>query len=805
MLLKYSIRFLFFGALFILKSNAQTFTLSGKVVRPDSSLADNATVILKSTGYFTTTNTQGVFKIQQVVPATYILVITTTDNLIFIDTLLINKNMYLHVKVDTLSYDYSTVVIESTKNNLGNDRLQDVEGANIYAGKKNEVIKIDEITGNTATNNPRQVYGKIVGLNIFESDGGGLQLGIGGRGLNPNRVSNFNTRQNGYDISADALGYPESYYTPPIDALERIEIVRGAASLQYGTQFGGFINFKFKTPPIDKKIHILSKQTVGSFGLMNSFNSLSGTTGKLSYYTYIQYKRSDGWRPNAHFDLASAHASLKYQWNKHLSTTIEYTFQYYLAQQPGGLTDRQFLTNPQQSNRERNWFKVNWNLIAFLMDYKFNSNTLLNIRVFGLIAGRDALGFLGNIDRADPLLNRDYLSDKYRNYGVETRLLHHYKIKNKNATFLIGNRYYHGTSLRKQGEGNDGYGPDFYYINPDSLEGSDYRFPSYNIALFSENIFYLTDRWSVTPGVRWEYISTASEGYYTNIQKDLAGNIILYERINDNRINRRSFVLFGIGTSYKLSDNINVYANISQNYRSINFNDMRVNNPNLQINPNLKDERGFSSDIGIRGKHKNWLDFDANVFYMFYKDRIGTILERNAQNVVYRYRTNVSDSRNFGVEMFVEIDFLKCIHPEAKSRFSWFNNIAVIDARYISSEQTAFQGKKVEYVPVLNYRTGLTYKHKQWRTVLQMNYLSQQFSDATNTTAVVPNAVVGIIPSYTVWDWSIEYTYKYFTAITGVNNLLNASYFTRRAEGYPGPGILPSDARSVFFTLQFKW
>ena len=66
--------------------------------------------------------------------------------------------------------------------------------------------------------------------------------------IDPNRTSNFNTRQNGYDISADVLGYPESYYTPASEALSEIQIVRGAASLQYGTQFGGLVNFKMKAP-----------------------------------------------------------------------------------------------------------------------------------------------------------------------------------------------------------------------------------------------------------------------------------------------------------------------------------------------------------------------------------------------------------------------------------------------------------------------------------------------------------------------------------------------------------------------------
>ena len=89
---------------------------------------------------------------------------------------------------------------------------------------------------NLASNNARQIYNQVSGLNIFQNDDAGLQLNIGGRGLDPNRTSNFNTRQNGYDISADVLSYPESYYSPPAEAAQ-IQVVRGAASLQYGTQF----------------------------------------------------------------------------------------------------------------------------------------------------------------------------------------------------------------------------------------------------------------------------------------------------------------------------------------------------------------------------------------------------------------------------------------------------------------------------------------------------------------------------------------------------------------------------------------
>ena len=119
---------------------------------------------------------------------------------------------------------------------------------NTDSGKKNEVVLIGEVSANLASNNARQIYAQVVGLNIYDSNDAGLQLNIGGRGLDPNRTSNFNTRQNGYDISADVLGYPESYYTPPAEALKEIQVIRGAAALQYGTQFGGLVNFVMNKP-----------------------------------------------------------------------------------------------------------------------------------------------------------------------------------------------------------------------------------------------------------------------------------------------------------------------------------------------------------------------------------------------------------------------------------------------------------------------------------------------------------------------------------------------------------------------------
>ena len=130
-------------------------------------------------------------------------------------------NVSLESKIEELD---EVIVRANRKKIFQIKRMKDFEQTRVFAGKKNEVILLELSMANLASNNARQVYSQIPGLNIYQNDDAGLQLNIGGRGLNPNRTANFNTRQNGYDISADALGYPESYYTPPAEALSEIEI-----------------------------------------------------------------------------------------------------------------------------------------------------------------------------------------------------------------------------------------------------------------------------------------------------------------------------------------------------------------------------------------------------------------------------------------------------------------------------------------------------------------------------------------------------------------------------------------------------
>lgn len=693
------------------------------------------------------------------------------------------------------------LVVRSRKNDLASGKLSDLSGTNIYAGKKTQVIQLKNINANLATNNTRQIFARVPGLNIWEYDRGGLQLGIGGRGLSPNRSSNFNIRQNGYDISADALGYPESYYTPSSEAVDRIEIVRGAASLQYGPHFGGLVNFVLREGPRDKPFELTSRQTVGSYGFFNSFNSIGGTAinKKLNYYGFYQFKKGDDWRPNSHYEQHNAYAHLSYQLNAKIKLTGEYTFMHYLAQQPGGLTDAQFEKDPAVSVRARNWFEVDWNLINLNLDYQINARNKFNVRAYTLQGGREALGILSYINRPDPGGPRDLLSDKYSNFGTEARFLHQYGNQEKGlSALLVGVRAYHGLTKREQGHASDGSGPDFSFLGKEADE-SGYEFPGLNFAAFAENMFQLNRHWTVTPGARVEYINTYADGYYYK------QNIFIpSERIEESRSNPRSFVLLGIGTSWKFDNKTEFYGNISQNYRSINFNDMRVVNANARVDPNLKDETGYNIDFGYRGSHKGWLYFDASLFCLQYFDRIGSVYTHDSDYMSYRLRTNVSDSRNLGLELLVEADVLKALTKgRSKYKLNTYANLSLIDARYTETKNSAVAGNLVENVPPVLFRTGISGGKQNFNVTWQYSYQAKQYSDATNT-EITPTAVDGAIPAFSVMDLSLSYGWRWITVYSGVNNLLNEKYFSRRADGYPGPGIIPSDRRNFYLTLQVK-
>jgi Fe(3+) dicitrate transport protein len=730
-----------------------------------------------------------------------------TDTLI-IGEKSIEKNIEVKLTVEAKELATADVVRKRLENfDIGN--LPPIKGVQITTGT-NAVIEMQNLSGAKSSGNPREMFAKIPGLNIWESDGAGIQIGIGGRGLSPNRAANFNTRQNGHDISADALGYPESYYTPPFEALKSIEITRGSASLQFGTQFGGLLNFVVKDAAYDTPLEITTRNTVGAYGYLGTFNRITGSNNKFSYQVYHQYKKGNGYRENSNFDQQQLFAQVGYYLKDNIQLRLEYTHMNYLTQQAGGLTDLQFEQDPRQSIRNRNHFKVDWNMLALHFDYDITRSSTFNIRAFGMKSSRESLGFLGKITQADPLTERTMIQGLFENGGIESRFLqkYHFNKKNKDrftrGAFLVGMRYYQGSSVANQGNASDGEDADFRFMTPDNLDNSSYSFPSKNIAAFAENILFLNPKLTANFGVRYENIVSSSEGFYKRYSTHpFTQDTLAIYTIQDTNTVKRSLPLFGAGLSYKTGKQSSVYVNFTQNYRAINFTDIRVSNPNIIIDSLIQDEYGYTGEIGFRGLHKKYITFDLALFYIFYGDKIGIAPK---QGTIYKERTNIGNAINTGVESFVEVDLLQMISDSARNHLNVFVNAAYIDARYIKSKEANYLNKNVEYVSPFIFKTGLKFKTDKFSVQFQLSHNAKQFSDASNSIIPSGDALIGEVPAYTVLDLSSQYTFNNsFKLEAGINNLTNQQYFTRRALSYPGPGIIPSDGISFYFTLQYQF
>ncbi|MEL7021610.1 MAG: TonB-dependent receptor, partial [Bacteroidota bacterium] len=441
---------------------------------------------------------------------------------------------------------------------------------------------------------------------------------------------------------------------------------------------------------------------------------------------------------------------------------------------------------------------------------------------FGLDAARKAVGFRTNrVSQTDDLnAPRDLLVSNFNNWGVETRFLHRYRLLGKNAIFLVGNKWYSSNNSAIQGAGTAAADADFSLANdqfPAYPNQSSFIFPNRNLALFAEHIFYLNDQLSFTPGVRLEHIKTESEGTYRRIDTDLAGNPIRDTSFEDNRSIPRQRILLGLGTSYKPSDNTEWYINVSQNYRSVTFNDIRVINPSFQVDPDIRDESGWTADIGWRGRLKR-LNYDLGGFVLQYNDRLGEVLraERRPNATgsivetgrVVRFRGNIGNARIYGLETLLDYSLIApAIETSRPLSLNIFTNVALTHSQYIDSEIAGVTSNQVEFIPLLNLKTGFSLGYDNFKASGQYTYLSRQFTDASNAPQDIndnQSGIVGVIPAYGIMDLSLSYEWRFLRLETGINNVLNESYFTRRATGYPGPGIIPSAPRTAYVTLQLQ-
>jgi Fe(3+) dicitrate transport protein len=170
---------------------------------------------------------------------------------------------------------------------------------------------LDEVAGSTAVLSKQDLVNstpvssadalrQVTGINYVPEEGMGLRPNVGLRGLDPSHSRKVLFLEDGVPISLNPYGTPESYYAPPIERMQRVDVVKGSGQILNGPQtVGASIDFISRDPP--RKLTLEGDLRYGTYGYLVAQAGVGNTHGPFGYWLEVLHRRFDG--PRA-LDLA---------------------------------------------------------------------------------------------------------------------------------------------------------------------------------------------------------------------------------------------------------------------------------------------------------------------------------------------------------------------------------------------------------------------------------------------------------------------------------------------------------------------
>ena len=652
--------------------------------------------------------------------------------------------------------------------------LPDVQGTKINVGKKTTMLDLDALPAINASNY-RQALLQTPGLILSEESS--PLLSIGYRGLEPHRTQYTQVLKDGIPIHADQLGYPEAYYVPPLDTVDRIEFIRGGGSLMYGPQPGGALNYVTHRPRLDREFSGATSNTFGSDSAWNSFSYLDGTTGRLGYYGYFNHRESDGFRAansdillNAGLIKLALDADGPSRWFLTLETYRE------AHGEPGGLTltrgaqDVNYDVNREASSRQFDRFELERDAATLSFEQDLDAGQFVGrawVSDYTRYSRRQRGGGFGALPTGANAATNDIENQDFKTYGVEGRFRRDWGGESQHV-FTVGAQVFRSDSPRTDLRGASANATTGV-LRIASQRDMDYT------PVFAENLFRFGD-FSITPGVRIE-----------RYEQSVNTRFVDPAAAARTRVDRNTVPLFGLGAAFNLSMDSMVYFNATESYRPPIFTEAVPNSTTTVVVGDLAEGSSWQSDLGFRSTAIANLVLDASVFYMNFDDKIG-----GAGTTADPLR-NIGEIKYRGVEAALSYDFFGAVTP-SEPKLNGLLNVTLLDAEITRDSVATRVGKTPQYAPDYVLRAGLIYAPTESRKIaLLATFVDDSFADDSNTAA-------RFMPGYSVWDLSGEWQISDgpLTALAGINNLLDEEYYAR----IRNDGIDPAPGRNFYLGLR---
>ena len=646
--------------------------------------------------------------------------------------------------------------------------LPPVEGTKIYAGKKATSLSLESLP-EVQANNYNQAFALTPGLQIADAATPLVNLSYRGIG-SPDKSQFIMMLQDGIPIAADPQGYPESYWTPPLESTQRIDFVRGGSSLMYGPQPAGALNYVTPMPRTDRVFGMQTKNIYGSNNLYSTFNSFDGTSGKLGYYGYFNHRSGDGFRTaNSDFNLNGGRLKLVYQQSadtRWIGSLDGFTDSH---GEPGGLSRAQYDADRNQTVRYFDRFKLSRYAASLELQHKISSQTEVSVKTWATAVDRWSRRQNVGAGFGTVAPGNDIEHQKFFTAGAEARIRHDYELAGGQHSLAAGMMFYLCRSPRTDSVGATPT------ENVGTLITDAQRHVAYG-SFFVENKFTF-GKLTITPGFRMEMMS-----------QSIAVSNVGVDQVNTRKLSTQP--LFGLGISYDLGHQTSVYANVSQAYRPIVFGATLIPAPGSKAS-DLAPGLTWSYELGMRGTPRRWFTWDSSFFLIDLDNQVG--FEDG-------HLDNVGRSINYGwdgafqLDLIGAMDALNGTHQgERLGSLNFYTNLSLLKAQLSGPTN---DGGRPQYAPPYMLRSGLIYKRPSGLKLAFLGTMMgpQNAGDDGNSDYS--------IPSYTTFDFTAEIPItKNFSVLAALNNVFDTHYFSF----VDSTGISPANGRNFYVGGNLKF
>lgn len=646
------------------------------------------------------------------------------------------------------------------------DAPPEVEDGKLNAGRKATRIALDEQPA-VAGDNYRQLLARTPGLLLSEQPVPS-HYNVNYRGLGDPHESEFVLfAVDGVPVLSDWFGYPTLYFTPPTQQVAEIDFLRGASGLLYGPQPGPVVNLIRRGPEVGAeasgRLDVLGFSEGGGSLYAESAFGGEGWGGFAS----ASHHRGDAGRANSDFEVSSGRLSALWQAQADASWWVDLGVYRSGSNEPGRLTLAQFLADPMQSTTPDNRIAIDRVDLRVQHQRALGEASQLTAKLFHWTQDRWSRRATNRAPGATPPAFTTFDRQKFDVSGLDARVLTEW---GANHSLAWGATLYASNSPRTQSRGAALRGPGRDGETPRFVQDRENAYA----AVFVENAFRFGD-WTLVPGLRQERL-------VMRIEEPL--KLASLRRAPIDRSFGRSETLLGLGATRLLGRDWRAYANVSQGYRPMRYDD--IGNPTAELaGGNAPDPaRALNRELGLRGRfgEAGAVGLDVSLFRIDVADRI----EQRLVGASDVERINSGDARHEGLEFAIDWNLLAG-DAEGDALLLYANG-SLLDARITRSATAALVGKRPQYAPERVLRAGLLWRGAEGhRLALTGTHLGEQFwQDSNLGSGSGASLLPATMPATTVWDLAMEWPVAdgRATLLGGVQNLGDRVYSTRiRTDG----------------------